>query len=161
MWSGLITSARSGQLYKYRLIGIDGETFDKADPFAAATEVPPGTASRIADLAYDWHDAEWLATRGPQQTLTAPISIYELHLGSWRRPPGSVNYRAIAAPPRRARPRLGLHACGSAPGDGAPVLRVVGISDHGLPRADIAVQQHAGPHVPHRLAASTRDRRDS
>ncbi len=73
---------------------------DKADPFALCAEAPPLTASRAWTLDYDWGDAEWMATRRARNALDAPISIYEVHLGSWRR--GDDNrlptYRELAQP---------------------------------------------------------------
>ena len=58
---------------------------EKADPFARFAELPPKTASIVWDLGYDWGDGEWMRTRAERSALDAPISIYELHLGSWRR----------------------------------------------------------------------------
>ena len=63
----------------------DGRRLQKADPYAAYAEQPPRTASRVWDLAYEWGDAGWMAGRAARNTLQSPISIYELHLGSWRR----------------------------------------------------------------------------
>ena len=82
------------QRYKYRIQPGDGSAFDKADPYAFASEEPPRTASIIADLDYEWGDDDWMAGRGSRLGLDAPVSVYELHLGSWRYEPGG--YRAIA-----------------------------------------------------------------
>ena len=60
---------------------------DKADPYAFRMEHPPGTASQIWDLGYDWGDQEWMAGRGRRQSHASPMSIYEVHLGSWQRHP--------------------------------------------------------------------------
>jgi 1,4-alpha-glucan branching enzyme len=102
IWSGLVLRARAGQLYKYRVVTEDGAVLDKADPFAAATETPPATASRIASLDYEWGDGDWMRSRAARQSRTAPISIYELHLGSWLRGRSGLaadeGYRAVAAP---------------------------------------------------------------
>ena len=75
-----------------------GYRVDKADPFAFHSELPPRTGSIVWDLAYDWGDADWLAARAEQSALTSPMSIYEVHAGSWRRGPdgGWLSYRELA-----------------------------------------------------------------
>jgi 1,4-alpha-glucan branching enzyme len=88
-------------LYKYHIVSnYQGIEMDKADPFAFAAEMPPGTASRVWDLGYEWHDDDWMAQRGRNNGADAPISVYELHLGSWQRAEGEgspfLNYREIA-----------------------------------------------------------------
>ena len=101
VWQVVVPGAESGQLYKYRIRSdhVDADV-EKADPFAFAAEVPPRTASRIWDLsAYTWGDEAWMGDRGGRQTPAAPISIYEVHLGSWRRAPGDdrwLTYRELA-----------------------------------------------------------------
>lgn len=87
VWEGFVDGAVPGQRYKFRIFHPDGQAVDKADPFAFATEAPPLTASVLADLDYAWRDASWMARRGPAQSNAAPMSIYEVHLGSWRRDP--------------------------------------------------------------------------
>jgi 1,4-alpha-glucan branching enzyme len=95
VWSGSIPGVGHGDVYKYRITGPNGGApFDKADPFAFKAEEPPRTGSIVWDLSYTWDDAGWMRTRGERNSLNAPISIYELHLGSWRYEPGG--YRAIA-----------------------------------------------------------------
>ena len=94
IWSGRLTEARVGNRYKYRIITTGGAVLDKSDPFAFAAEEPPRTASVIAHLDYEWDDGDWMAQRADRNRFDAPISIYELHLGSWRYEPGG--YRAIA-----------------------------------------------------------------
>ena len=98
IWEGFVPQARPGQVYKYRIHSRhDGYAVDKADPFAFCSEPPPATGSRIWDLANSWHDDSWMATRGPKNALDAPMSIYELHLGSWRRKDGLfLDYRELA-----------------------------------------------------------------
>ena len=75
---------------------------DKADPFALRAEMPPRTASVVWDLDYDWQDAGWMPTAAAARRCNAPVSIYEVHLGSWRRVPEegnrSLTYREMAAP---------------------------------------------------------------
>jgi 1,4-alpha-glucan branching enzyme len=85
VWQGFIAKAVPGQAYKYRITGQDGTEFDRGDPFARRTEVPPRTASVLHDAEYEWQDDGWMAGRERRQALDQPISIYELHPGSWAR----------------------------------------------------------------------------
>ncbi|MBK9035517.1 MAG: 1,4-alpha-glucan branching protein GlgB [Myxococcales bacterium] len=86
VWSGVVPGVGHGALYKYEIASrVGGYRVAKADPFARRHEVAPGTASIVWDRAYVWTDAAWLARRGAVNALTAPMSIYEVHLGSWRR----------------------------------------------------------------------------
>ena len=75
---------------------------DKTDPFAFHAETSPQTASVVWDLAYPWHDEQWMAARWRHNALDAPISIYEMHLGSWKRlaadSSNKPNYRDVAVP---------------------------------------------------------------
>ena len=65
---------------------MSGQTQDKADPYGFAMEERPRTGSVIANLErYEWQDSEWMATRKQRQSLESPVSIYEVHLGSWRK----------------------------------------------------------------------------
>lgn len=89
VWRGFVPGARAGQLYKYIIEGADGSVVWKADPFALAAEVRPGTASRIHTLSYKWTDGEWMAGR---RALGGPRNIYEVHAGSWRRHPDGSFY---------------------------------------------------------------------
>lgn len=84
VYSGIISEAKPGDLYKYRITTAAGETFDKADPYAFWAEVRPGTASRIARLdGYTWHDGRYRAIRRSTKS-PRPMNIYEVHLGSWK-----------------------------------------------------------------------------
>ena len=94
IWAVRVSGVVSGQRYRYRIESVDGQILEKADPVAFAAEEPPATASRVWSLDYDWADEDWMANRGPKNAIDAPISIYELHLGSWRYEPGG--YRALA-----------------------------------------------------------------
>jgi 1,4-alpha-glucan branching enzyme len=93
VWSGFVPGVSQGAFYKYSIVAQDGHTrFDRADPYAFAAEAPPGTASRIWDPAqFAWTDGDWMALRASRQVITAPISIYEVHLGSWMRVPEEGN----------------------------------------------------------------------
>ncbi len=95
IWSGRIAGAARGQRYQYRVGTAGGGWRDKADPVGFACEEPPATASRIWSLEHRWGDERWMAERADRNAHDGPISIYELHLGSWRYEPGG--YRAIAA----------------------------------------------------------------
>ncbi len=99
-WSCFVPGVDTGALYKFRIHPASGNGgFDKADPLAFATERPPRTASRVWDLSrYRWQDDAWMATRGDRNHRNAPVSIYEVHLGSWMRDPHGewLTYRAIA-----------------------------------------------------------------
>ena len=86
IWEVFVPGVRAGALYKYHIVSRHaGYTVDKADPFAFYCETPPRTASVVWDLSYEWDDGHWMAGRGRVNAHDAPWSIYELHLGSWRR----------------------------------------------------------------------------
>jgi 1,4-alpha-glucan branching enzyme len=88
IWEGFVPKVGHGALYKFRIAPRDrARALEKADPFAFACELPPKTASLVWDLDYEWSDASWMAERGRANALEAPISVYELHAGSWRRVP--------------------------------------------------------------------------
>lgn len=102
IWEAFIPNVRQGDTYKYHIQSTYlGYSVDKADPYCFAAEIRPHTASRVWDLqGYTWRDGAWMAGRAKNNALNAPISIYELHLGSWRRLPDEGNrwltYREIA-----------------------------------------------------------------
>jgi len=99
-WELFIPELKSGEHYKFR-ITHGQEEFDKCDPYGFAAEVPPRTASKVADLdQYEWGDEAWVANRKQFNSLNGPISIYEVHLGSWKRDPHQpdrwLSYRELA-----------------------------------------------------------------
>ncbi len=100
LWEIFVPGLRSGHLYKYELIGADGALVPlKADPYAGQAEHPPGTASIVAAPSrHLWQDGSWIGDRWRRQERDAPISIYEVHLGSWRRNErgGYLTYRELA-----------------------------------------------------------------
>ncbi|MEX2120709.1 MAG: 1,4-alpha-glucan branching protein GlgB [Pirellulales bacterium] len=100
IWQGFVGGLTPGAIYKYRIHSrYHGYQTEKSDPFAFYSEVPPKTASVVERLDYDWHDLEWMAQRRRRNALGAPISIYEMHLGSWRRDDaGWLGYRELARP---------------------------------------------------------------
>lgn len=85
VWSTWVDGPSIGDTYLYRVTTQDGRTVEKSDPVGAATEEPPSVASRIADLSYEWGDDDWMAGRHATVALDAPVSIYEMHIGSWGR----------------------------------------------------------------------------
>jgi len=85
VWTGWVDGAGVGDRYLYRVTDQHGTTVEKSDPVGAAAEEAPGISSIIADLEYEWNDADWMSTRGDRVALDAPVSIYEVHLGSWGR----------------------------------------------------------------------------
>lgn len=93
VWEVFVPGLTPGELYKFQIHGADGIARNKADPMAFCTEVPPATASRIATTSHVWGDEKWLARRAESDPLHEPMSVYEVHLGSWR--PG-LNYRQLA-----------------------------------------------------------------
>jgi 1,4-alpha-glucan branching enzyme len=101
IWECVVPGAATGDVYKFHIdSSVGGHRVDKADPFAVRSEIPPRTGSVVWDLAYEWGDADWMSTRSRANALDAPISIYEVHLGSWMRTPDGtpLGYREIASP---------------------------------------------------------------
>src|SRR5262249_49388424 len=100
IWELFLPGVGHRAVYTYALLAPDGEVRLKADPVAFATEVPPKTASVVYDSRFEWADEEWLAKRSETKALEAPMSIYEVHLGSWRLNPlegnRSLSYRELA-----------------------------------------------------------------
>jgi 1,4-alpha-glucan branching enzyme len=102
IWEGFIPGILQGDRYKYHIASKKGGyVSDRGDPYAAYWEVPPATASVVWDLAYRWGDDAWMGDRGVRHAPDAPIAIYEVHPGSWRRVPEEENrplsYREMAA----------------------------------------------------------------
>ena len=100
-WEIFVPGIAAGELYKYEVVGADGSILLKADPYAGQSEPPPSTASAVAAPSrHPWQDGEWLAGRGKANDREQPISVYECHLGSWRRNLGEggryLSYRELA-----------------------------------------------------------------
>jgi 1,4-alpha-glucan branching enzyme len=85
IWEAVVADAHEGALYRYEITTREGHVLLKSDPYAFATEVPPGNASRVFRSRYEWADDAWLEQRRAAKPLDVPLSIYEVHLGSWRR----------------------------------------------------------------------------
>jgi len=93
VWELFIPGLGAGANYKFELLSRGGAWVLKADPMARQAEVPPGTASVITESSYSWKDREWMTRRARAQPLSQPMSVYELHLGSWRQ---GLSYRDAA-----------------------------------------------------------------
>ncbi|MFN5213222.1 MAG: 1,4-alpha-glucan branching enzyme, partial [Bacteroidota bacterium] len=87
IWESFIPRIGQGEVYKYFINTKDNEDLEKGDPYAFFWEVPPMTASIVWDLKYKWSDNKWMKKRAAINALNAPISVYEVHLGSWQRSP--------------------------------------------------------------------------
>ena len=103
IWDGFFPGIQPGARYKYNVVSqYNDYSAEKADPFAFAAEIRPNTASKVWDLGgYQWADAAWIEARSRNQAIDAPISVYEVHLGSWARVPEEGNrwltYREMAS----------------------------------------------------------------
>ncbi len=101
IWEKFIPGVKKWDTYKYNIeSNYNNYRVNKTDPYAYYCECPPKTASIVWDLEYEWHDSKWMKRRHKYNSLTAPYSIYEVHLGSWRRVPEENNryltYRELA-----------------------------------------------------------------
>jgi 1,4-alpha-glucan branching enzyme len=100
IWEGVAEAASVGDVYKFHVVGPNGYRVEKADPLAVRAEVAPKTGSIVWDLSYEWGDGEWMSSRGGRHSVHAPIAVYEVHLGSWRRDPSDpsrmLSYREVA-----------------------------------------------------------------
>jgi 1,4-alpha-glucan branching enzyme len=93
IWEIFIPDIGAGVKYKFAIAGADGRWIDHADPMSRATEIPPLTASIVEESQYSWADSEWITTRAKFQSWRAPLSVYEVHLGSWKL---GLTYRELA-----------------------------------------------------------------
>jgi 1,4-alpha-glucan branching enzyme len=100
VWETFVPGVGAGERYKFQFLTRDGAVIQKADPFAFEAEVPPRTASIVNASSYTWGDADWLRRRAATNRVAEPISVYECHLGSWRRMPEDddrpLTYRELA-----------------------------------------------------------------
>ncbi len=98
IWEIFIPDVPEGTIYKFEILPKYGPPVLKTDPYAFSFELPPRTASIVSTLTHSWGDDAWMAARAAKHTLDAPIAIYEVHLGSWRRKDGSqfLTYRELA-----------------------------------------------------------------
>lgn len=93
IWELFIPDVPIGALYKFEICGPDGNWFQKADPMARHTEVPPATASVVTETEYVWKDRQWMTDRASGNPHQGPMSIYECHIGSWKQ---GLTYRSFA-----------------------------------------------------------------
>jgi 1,4-alpha-glucan branching enzyme len=93
IWEIFVADISAGTKYKFSVCGIDGRWVDHADPMARATEIPPLTASVVEESSYFWNDAAWVEKRSHFQSWRSAVSVYEVHLGSWKL---GLNYRELA-----------------------------------------------------------------
>ena len=100
IWECFVPHVGKGAHYKFHIRSkYHDYRVDKADPFAVLHETPPATASVVWDLDYEWHDGDWMRDRAERNAFTAPMSIYEMHVGSWRRDGDRpLTYRELAEP---------------------------------------------------------------
>ena len=166
IWETFIEGVAQGTAYKFHIeSAVADYAVDKADPYARAAERAPGTASLVWNAPYRWQDEEWMRRRREANALSAPISIYEVHLGSWRRHPEqgnrSLTYRELAEVAACLCARPGLHARRVVAGDGAPLLRFLGVPVHRLLRADIALRYAGRPQGTDRCPARAWHRCDT
>ncbi len=135
IWELFLPGIGAGTNYKYSLRSrVRGYRQQKADPYGFACEVPPKSASVVTDInTYQWADADWMESRAQKDYLTQPVSIYEVHLGSWLRGP--------------LRQAYGLHASPVDASDGTSFRRFVGLPSSRLLRAHVALWPAARLHV--------------
>jgi len=100
IWEGWIPNIGIGEVYKYNIVAQNGHQQEKSDPFALWCEVAPRTASIVWGTWYEWQDSSWMKIREEKNKLNAPVSVYEVHLGSWQRDPSNperyLTYKEIA-----------------------------------------------------------------
>jgi 1,4-alpha-glucan branching enzyme len=97
VWELFVPDVGNGTSYKYEIVTAEGALVERADPHANYAEVPPARASRVFTSSYEWSDDEWLARRADADHLREPMSIYEVHLGSWKQADGqALGYRDLA-----------------------------------------------------------------
>jgi 1,4-alpha-glucan branching enzyme len=104
IWTLVVPGLEEHAVYKYRVVSQSGDSFDKADPYGFAMEERPKTGSVVTNLdRYQWDDADWMNQRVQRQAFDQPMSIYEVHLGSWRKVSDEkwglryLSYRELAA----------------------------------------------------------------
>ena len=102
VWELFVPGVAAGAHYKYEVVAADGSLILKADPMAQGTEAPPATASVVVDSTYEWQDGQWMAGRPEGDPQARPMSVYEVHLGSWLHTPDGhggarpLTYRELA-----------------------------------------------------------------
>ena len=133
IWGGFVPGSGDRTVYKFHIVSrSNGYAVDKADPFGFQHQEAPQTASVVRNLGYAWGDADWMQSRSVHNSLSSPISVYEVHLGSWARVSDEGNrFLSYLEMADRLVPCEGtrVHARAISPGNGTPILRVVGLPD--------------------------------
>jgi 1,4-alpha-glucan branching enzyme len=157
LWSGFIPNVKQGEIYKYFIVNGSGIGEERSDPFAFYTEIPPKTGSRVWDLSYQWRDKEWMKNRKTIQATDKAMSVYEVHLGSWKRKDGneSLSYRELAE--TCICKTDGFHARGAYADHGTSILWIMGLSVDGIFRADFSLRHSSRFHVPRGQISSRRN----
>ena len=166
VWEAFLPGLGKGTVYKYHIRSrYHMYTVDKADPYGFYNEIPPRTASIVWDLDYEWNDAEWMRTRHEHNKFDAPMSIYEVHLGSWMRVPEegnrSLTYRELAPKLADYVNDMGFTHVEFMPVMEHPFFGSWGYQVTGYLRSQRALRHAAGFHVPGGLPAPARHRRHS
>ena len=154
VWEIFVPGLPMGSSYKFEIKSKQGSLIEKADPYAFASEVRPKTSSIVYDYnKYEWNDAEWIENRKKGNLAEGPMSVYEVHLGSWMRVPEDNNrfltYRELAV-------RLTDYRTASS--GRAPLRRFMGLSGHGLFRPHQSFRNAERLHVLRRLSSPERHR---
>ncbi len=101
IWEGFLPDVTEGAIYKYAVKMRNGIFVEKGDPYAEQWQIPPDTASVVSKFGFKWSDSKWMKSRKKANSLEAPISVYEVHIGSWKRKENdgnrSLSYRELAA----------------------------------------------------------------
>ena len=155
IWELFLPGAQEGMNYQFAVRGPDELVRLKSDPMARMTEVAPKQAAIVTETHYEWRDDDWMEHRRTSNAHQGPMSIYEVHLGSWRQEPRLPRARRA---PRQLRARPRLHPRRVPPGHGAPVRPVVGLPRHRLLRAELTVGPSRRLPLPRRRAAPGRHR---
>jgi 1,4-alpha-glucan branching enzyme len=92
IWEGFFTSVKKGDIYKYNIVSYDNKKYQKGDPYARRWEMPPATASVVWDTWYEWNDTTWMQKRSDEVGTNQPMSVYEVHLASWKKKIDDNNY---------------------------------------------------------------------
>ena len=153
IWEGFVPGVTKGAIYKYHIVSrYQGYKVDKADPFAFYCEIPPRTGSIVWDMEYTWGDQEWMEKRHKYNALDAPIAIYEVHLGSWRRVPEEghrpLTYRELAPLLAEYVNQMGFTHVEFLPVMEHPFYWLLGLSDYGVLRPHQPLRHPPGLHVP-------------
>ena len=133
VWELFVPGVGDGAHYKFEILGKDGHWKQQADPMARRTEVPPHTASIVTASEYSWNDEAWLTARATRSAHDSAMSIYEVHLASWRQ---GLSYRELADQLVDYVRDMGFTHMELHARDGAPVRRLLGLPSDVVLRAD-------------------------